>query len=553
MKIFASLMPSKLLLSPKSASGQEKIYGAWVATKDFYRALLQHGTFNEYHFFTEPEGIVQLKTNLLQLNVGLDRVKIIVLDDMRRYLRDIQYTLFFTSSPNLSELAHLRLRFSKRLFPICGLTHAISYVFMLRSVFFANMVAEVYPFDSIICPSRAVFTAAQNLSRLVSRSFKKNRGWKLAYNGRFDRLPLGVDAGEFSNIDRNNARKSLGLERNQIIILYFGRLSSFDKADLCLLLAAFKEIALKKNNVSLLVAGVETEQGYGLKLKNIAREMGITRKVKFIFRNCLKEKHLIYAASDIFVSPTDNIQETFGMTIIEAMAAGLPVVASQWNGYKDLVVHNKTGFLVPTYWTKLNSDLMFLNGILGRWQKEHLYFAQSVALDTDKFKDYLLRLINNPALRKKMGGEGRRRVLAEFDWKKVIPQYEKLWLKLYGLSKRYKTGRQREPVFMPDYFYAFKHYPSRILDGKTRIGITEKGLSFLNSKKLPCDIEGQLTGVIYIRIIFAVLSYFCRNDYGRISEVERYASGFIGRSLSTAISRHHIMWLLKKGMIRVTS
>ena len=53
-------------------------------------------------------------------------------------------------------------------------------------------------------------------------------------------------------------------------------------------------------------------------------------------------------AANIFVSLSDNIQETFGLTVIEAMAAELPCVVTDWNGYKDLVKDNETGYLIPT-------------------------------------------------------------------------------------------------------------------------------------------------------------------------------------------------------------
>ncbi len=56
----------------------------------------------------------------------------------------------------------------------------------------------------------------------------------------------------------------------------------------------------------------------------------------------------VWHAADVFVSPSDNIQETFGLAVIEAMASGLPVVASDWDGYRDLVADGETGFLVPT-------------------------------------------------------------------------------------------------------------------------------------------------------------------------------------------------------------
>ena len=60
-----------------------------------------------------------------------------------------------------------------------------------------------------------------------------------------------------------------------------------------------------------------------------------------------KEKKLALAAADLFCSPSDNLQETFGLSVLEAMASSLPVVASDWDGYRDLVVHGRTGWLVP--------------------------------------------------------------------------------------------------------------------------------------------------------------------------------------------------------------
>ena len=57
---------------------------------------------------------------------------------------------------------------------------------------------------------------------------------------------------------------------------------------------------------------------------------------------------LARAASDAFLSLVDCLQETFGLTPVEAMASRLPVVASDWNGYRDTVVDGRTGFCIPT-------------------------------------------------------------------------------------------------------------------------------------------------------------------------------------------------------------
>src|SRR4029079_16664641 len=56
----------------------------------------------------------------------------------------------------------------------------------------------------------------------------------------------------------------------------------------------------------------------------------------------------IWSVADIFISFSDNIQETFGLTPIEAMAAGLPCVVTDWNGYRDTVRDGEDGFRIAT-------------------------------------------------------------------------------------------------------------------------------------------------------------------------------------------------------------
>src|SRR6185437_9144143 len=56
----------------------------------------------------------------------------------------------------------------------------------------------------------------------------------------------------------------------------------------------------------------------------------------------------LWAGADVFISLVDNIQETFDITPVEAMAAGLPVVVSDWDGYRSTVRDGVEGFLIPT-------------------------------------------------------------------------------------------------------------------------------------------------------------------------------------------------------------
>ena len=86
----------------------------------------------------------------------------------------------------------------------------------------------------------------------------------------------------------------------------------------------------------------------------------------------------LYRAADIYVSLSDNLQETFGISIIEAMAAGLPVIASDINGYSELISHNETGCRIPVTWIR-DFNLVELADIMN-FGTMQLILAQCMAM-----------------------------------------------------------------------------------------------------------------------------------------------------------------------------
>src|SRR6202012_5551691 len=92
----------------------------------------------------------------------------------------------------------------------------------------------------------------------------------------------------------------------------------------------------------------------------------------------------LWAGADVFVSLVDNIQETFGITPVEAMAAGLPVVVSDWDGYRSTVRDGVEGFLIPT-----------LGGPPGGLGDT---FALRLALEMDSYQAYVGTVAQHTAL-----------------------------------------------------------------------------------------------------------------------------------------------------------
>ena len=177
-----------------------------------------------------------------------------------------------------------------------------------------------------------------------------------------------------------------------------------------------------------------------------------------------------FASADVFMSLSDNIQETFGLTPLEAMAAGLPVVASDWDGYRETVRDGIDGFLVPTLQP---GDPMCAKAMSeayedGRLNYDH-YIGHAhlmVGVDVAACAHALARLIENPALRRRMGEAGREHARQVYDWSVVMKQYQDLWTeqntRRLAVAGTLQAGAVRDPAFVNP-LSLFDHYPSRSL------------------------------------------------------------------------------------------
>ena len=199
----------------------------------------------------------------------------------------------------------------------------------------------------------------------------------------------GVDLSRFGPHDKKAARATLGLEADELVIGTVGRLVTVkDQATLLKALALVRDRGLM---FSAVVAGAGPLHQDLLAQK---QALGLD-KVHFLGNRHDVDK--ILAAFDIFVLSSQS--EGLSNTIQEAMATGLPVVATRVGGADELVVEHETGLLIPP------GDPAGLAAALER-----------VALDS--------------ALRAGMGLAGRRRALALFGLDGMIRTYESMYLSL---------------------------------------------------------------------------------------------------------------------------
>ncbi len=162
-------------------------------------------------------------------------------------------------------------------------------------------------------------------------------------------IPCGFDAAEFWQVDQTTARTMLGLPTDERIILQLGRLVPRKGVDT--VIRAFGRLVKQKLAARLLIVGGESEEPDPRltpeisRLQNIAIEEGVESQVTFVGRRYRDVLKYYYSAADVFV--TTPWYEPFGITPLEAMACGTPVIGSNVGGVKFTVKDGETGFLVP--------------------------------------------------------------------------------------------------------------------------------------------------------------------------------------------------------------
>jgi D-inositol-3-phosphate glycosyltransferase len=548
MLIFASLddpCPTRYIRK----EGAFPLYGASVSAENFYQALLRYGNFDEYHFFLEPSEIPVMKKKLREGRGIAKRLKILPRGDFPAYLQSVNYTILFTSNPFLRDLAYFRRQYAQRYFPLCGMWHTTSYPELLEDAILANLRSDLRPFDSLICTTPAQRQAVQNLFRLAQRSFSVNGGVPLSYRGRLDLLPLGIDTGEYAGQDRWAARAKLDLPQDSVLILYFGRFSVVDKMDLYPLLHTFKLLSQQERKILLLCAGSDGPSRYGKALRRVAQALGIAPAVKFFWNPSQGQKKLLFAASDIFVSPSDNLQESFGLTILEAMAAGLAIVASDWNGYKHLIRHAEDGLLIPTYWAPCNSHTAYTAKLLQGWGMDQLYLSQSVCVDVQTMYESLRCLIQDRELRLRLGERARQKVRKEFDWEPLIISYERLWKRLSILCQEQKISSAvpPSPVLIPSYYECYAHYATRTLSDRMSIISRPQGMECLKHKRLP-PIPRGIQGVISSPLLWAMMALLRNNHAMTVGSLVRSVKALFPNQTMDRI-RYNVMWALKMDLM----
>lgn len=156
-------------------------------------------------------------------------------------------------------------------------------------------------------------------------------------------IPLGVDLERFQPRDRAVARRTLGMNSDDRILLAIGRIQPLKGLDI--LIRALADMTDRTGVRLLVIGGDERAEPEIARLRATADEVGVADAVEFIGPVPHDDLATYYNAADLVVVP--SFYESFGLVAVEAMASGVPVVASRVGGLASTVADGRTGYLIP--------------------------------------------------------------------------------------------------------------------------------------------------------------------------------------------------------------
>ncbi|SNS99165.1 hypothetical protein SAMN06265795_11153 [Noviherbaspirillum humi] len=236
----------------------------------------------------------------------------------------------------------------------------------------------------------------QEADRIIAECPQDKQDMEQLYGAPCDRIdivPCGFDPEELWPVPMI-AREHLGLDPNEFIVLQLGRMVPRKGVD-----NVIRSLALLRERhgirARLLVVGGNAEKIDTVntpelgRLTEMAQSLGLKDSITFTGQRPREELRYYYSAANAFV--TTPWYEPFGITPVEAMACGTPVIGAAVGGIKSTVIDGETGYLVPPN-------------------------------DPEAVAERLARLYRQPQLVRQLGNEGIRRAYQGYTWRSITQQ-----------------------------------------------------------------------------------------------------------------------------------
>lgn len=447
---------------------------------------------------------------------------------------------------------------------LCGITHTTSSAGAMDALS-ELITAPVQPWDAVICTSTAVKDNVTRLLQAQANMLKERLGISKLVLPMLPVIPLGIHTQDFVYTDsqKTAARKRLKANDNTLVVLFMGRLSFHAKAHpLAMYQALQKAAQLVKasgKKVKLVECGWHANEFIQKAYQDAARQACPDVEVITLDGRKAQDRETAWAGADVFCSLSDNIQETFGIVPIEAMAAGLPVVVSDWDGYKDTVRHEVDGYRIATTMPEagLATDLAFRHAVeVDTYDMYCGHTCTLVSVDIEAAALAFAKLFESPALRQSMGAAGRERAQQVYDWKVIIAQYEALWaeqdrVRLAALQDATKVPAKLEqpwPARM-DPFHAFASYPTQALKPITVLALVDNSLEEATARLQTYQAMAMVSFAKFVlpsdAEVAAVLKQAATGPQAAmelVQTIDNARKPFVFRTL---------VWLLKMGILKM--
>jgi glycosyltransferase involved in cell wall biosynthesis len=535
--------------------GGPKLMGRNAAGESFLRGFLLHSKTSEYWVQVEQQDHAQSFAATSKQQGQSHPIKVVYKNNLGALS---QPGVVYYPGPGIGDHAWRRAAYGHSAYSLCGITHTTSSAGAMDSIS-ALISAPVQPWDAVICTSEAVKTHVSSLLQAQADYLVDRLGIQKLVLPLLPVIPLGIHTQDFvfNSEQKAAAKKAIGADKDTLVVLFMGRLSFHAKAHpLAMYQALEKAAQLNPSKKIVLVECGWFANDFIEKAYQSAAELSCpsVRVVRLDGREA-ENRTTAWASADVFCSLSDNIQETFGIVPIEAMAAGIPVVVSDWDGYKDTVRDGVDGFRIPTTMPGpgLGGDLALRHALeIDTYDMYCGHTCSLISVDVEATAIAFDKLFSSPDLRKKLGEAGMKRAREFYDWGAIIPQYETLWDQQNEIRKT--QGESLKPLAHPwpsrmDPFKAFSHYPTQLLKTETRLALNDASLD-LSSKRL--NDYRALAMVNFAKLVLpseeeclAILNALSQTTLSAgeiIQSLPAERQAFVFRALS---------WLLKMGIIKV--
>ena len=229
----------------------------------------------------------------------------------------------------------------------------------------------------IITPSPFCFNKSKFLAKYKNKLF-----W----------ISPGIDLDVFKPKRSDFVKDKYKMPDDLKIVLFVGQMGKFHKhKGVDVLIESFKYVLKINKNAYLVLVG----KGDGIEYKEQCKRLNIEKNV--IFSGFVSDEELpkYYQSSDVLVLPTITEQEGFGMTLIEAIGCGTPVIGTKIGGIPYVIKDKETGILVEPK-------------------------------DSKALAEAIKRLLNDKELWEKLSKNGITEVKDKYDWKRIVDESEKI-------------------------------------------------------------------------------------------------------------------------------